>query len=141
MKSDLIWFFFFLKLRKLKFIIIKFGSIHFWSIYLCFCVRYKVFSVYCKLSWTEQSSVNKEDFRLKWDLMWQEPFQFFFKLKFNSIQFWVYTFFKLIFSSSSLFFYWNTPKTYFFLWPTYIRLCWLHVHNQQANNMFGHKKI
>ena len=34
-----------------------------------FFVRYKVFSVYCTLSQTEKSSVNKEDFRLKWDLM------------------------------------------------------------------------
>ena len=39
---------------------------------LCVCVRYKVFSVYCTLSQTEKSSVYKEDFRLKWDLMWNK---------------------------------------------------------------------
>ena len=61
-KSDLFWQNTFLKLWKLKFVIIQFGSIRFWSIFLCFCVRYKVFSVYCTLSQTEKSSVNKEDF-------------------------------------------------------------------------------
>ena len=59
----------------------------FLSIFLCFCVRYKVFSVCCTLSKTEKSSVNKEDFRFKWDLMWQKPFLNFLKLNFNSIQF------------------------------------------------------
>ena len=57
------------KLWKLKFIIIQFGSIRFWSIFLCFCVRYKVFSVYYTLSQTEKSSVNKEDFDIKFDLI------------------------------------------------------------------------
>ena len=46
---------------------------------LCFCVRYKVFSVYCTLNQKEKSSVNKEDFILKWDLMWQKTFLIFFK--------------------------------------------------------------
>ena len=41
-KSDLFWQNTFLKLWKLKFIIIQFGSVRFWSIFLCFCVRYKV---------------------------------------------------------------------------------------------------
>ena len=77
----------FLKLWKLKFIIIKFGFIRFWSIFLCFCVRYKVFSVYCTLSQTEKSSVNKEDFDIKSDLIRQKPFLNSLKLKFNSIQF------------------------------------------------------
>ena len=53
---------------------------------MCFCVRYKVFSVYCTLSQTEKSSVNKWDFRLKWDLMWQKPLKK-FKLNFYIIQF------------------------------------------------------
>ena len=52
-----------------------------------FCVMYKVFIVYCTLSRTEKSSVNKEDFRLKWDLMQQNPFFNSLKLKFNSIKF------------------------------------------------------
>ena len=56
-------------------------------IFLCFGVTYKVFSVYCTLSRPEKSSVNKEDFRFKWDLMWQKPFLNLLKLKFNSIQF------------------------------------------------------
>ena len=45
LKSDLVWQNPFLKLWKLKFIIIPFGFIRFWSIFLCFCVRYKVFCV------------------------------------------------------------------------------------------------
>ena len=54
-KSDLFWQNTFLKLWKLKFIIIQFGSIRFWSIFLCFfCARYKVFTVYCTLSQTEK---------------------------------------------------------------------------------------
>ena len=52
-----------------------------------FCVMHKVFIVYCTLSRTEKSSVNKEDFRLKWDLMQQNPFFNSLKLKFNSIKF------------------------------------------------------
>ena len=72
LKSNLIYsdkILFFFKLWKLKFIIIQFGFIGFWSIFLCFCVRYKVFSVYCTLSQTEKSSVNKEDFDIKFDLI------------------------------------------------------------------------
>ena len=41
----------------------------FWSIFLCFCVKYKVFSVYCTLSQTDNSSNNKEDFDIKFDLI------------------------------------------------------------------------
>ena len=41
----------------------------FWSIYLFFFVRYKVFSVYCTLSQTQKFSVNKEDFDIKFDLI------------------------------------------------------------------------
>ena len=43
--------------------------------------------MHCKISQIEKSSVNKEDFRLKWDLMWQKPCLNLLKLKFNSIQF------------------------------------------------------
>ena len=32
-------------------------------------------------------------------------------------------------------------KSYFCLPTIYIRLSWLHIHNQQDNNMFGKKKI
>ena len=70
-KEDLICPNPFFNLWKLKFIIGQFGSIG-WSIFLCFWVRYKVFSVYCTLSQTENLSVNKEYFRLKWDLLWQK---------------------------------------------------------------------
>ena len=52
-----------------------------------FCVRYKVFSVYCTLCQTEKYSVNKEDFDIKFDLIWQKPILNSLKLKFNSIQF------------------------------------------------------
>ena len=38
-KYDLFWQNTFLKLWKLKFIIIQFGSIHFWSIFLCFLCK------------------------------------------------------------------------------------------------------
>ena len=86
-KSDLFWQNTFLELWKLKFIIIQLGSIRFWNISLCFCVRYKVFSVYCTLSQTEKSSVNKEDFETKFDLIWQKPFLNSLKLMFISIQF------------------------------------------------------
>ena len=64
-KSDLFWQNPFLKLWKLKFIIIQFGSIRFWSIFLCFCVRYKVFSVYCTLSRPTKYIVNEEYFNIK----------------------------------------------------------------------------
>ena len=86
-KSDLFWQNTFLKLWKLKFIKIQFGSIRFWSIFLCFCVRYKVFSGCCTLSQTEKSSVNKEDLHIKFDLIWQKLSLNSLKLKFNSIQF------------------------------------------------------
>ena len=66
-----------------------FGSIRFWGIFLCFCVRYKVFSVYCTLSQTEKSSVNKEDFDIKFDLIRKKTF-------FNSVL--VYTFLNLFFA-------------------------------------------
>ena len=58
------------------------GLYVFWTIFLCFLVRYNVFSVYCTLSQTDNSSVKKEDFRFKWDFMWKNLL----KLKFNSIQ-------------------------------------------------------
>ena len=32
---------------------------------LCFCVVYKVCSVYCTISLPEESSINKEDFDIK----------------------------------------------------------------------------
>ena len=55
-----------------------------WSIFLwVFFVLYKVFSVYCTLHQTEKSSVNKEDFRFKEDLMRQKPFLNLLKLKVN----------------------------------------------------------
>ena len=59
-----------------------------------------MFSVYRKLSQTEKASVNKEEFRLKWDLMWQKPFIYFFESQvyFNTI--WVHTFLKLFFGAS-----------------------------------------
>ena len=72
LKSDLIWQNPFLTLWKLKFNIIQFGYIRFWAYFYVFCVRYKVFSVYFTLSRTEKSSDNKEDFRFKWDLIWQK---------------------------------------------------------------------
>ena len=46
-----------------------------------------MFSVYCTLSRTKKSSFKKEDFILKWDLMWPKPFLNLLKLKLNSIQF------------------------------------------------------
>ena len=107
-------------------------------IFFGFCVRYKVFSVYCTLSQTEKSSVKKEDFRLKWDLMCQKTFFLFWKLKFNSIQFGSIHF-RVIFMMFLSLLRWNTPKAWFFLWAIYIRLCWLNVHNQQDNNILGHK--
>ena len=139
-KSDLFWQNTFIKIWKLKFIIIQFGSIRFWSICVCFCVRYKVFSVYCTLSQSEKSSVNKEDFDIKFDLIWQ----FFFKIHWNSslIQYNLGLYvFKHIFCCSCHVFHQNTPKAYFFLWTIYIRLCRLYVNNQQDNNMLGHKKF
>ena len=33
------------------------------------------------------------------------------------------------------------PKTSFFLWTIYIRLCSRHVQNCQDNGKFGHKKL
>ena len=94
--------------------------------YFCvfFCVRYKVFSVYCTLSRPKKSSVKKKVLRLKWDLMWPKQFLICLKLKFNSIQFGSICFFKF-FSCWCLchFFFFITPKAYFFLWTIYIRLC------------------
>ena len=49
-------------------------------VFLC---KVQVFGVYCKLSQTEKYSVNKEDFRLKWDFMWQKLFLKFLKQKFD----------------------------------------------------------
>ena len=48
---------------------IQFGPIRFWSIFLCFCIRYKVFTVYCTLSQTEKSGINKDNFDIKFDLV------------------------------------------------------------------------
>ena len=44
---------------------IQIGSIRFGNYVLCFCVVYKVCSVYCTISLPEESSVNEEDFDIK----------------------------------------------------------------------------
>ena len=104
-----------------------------------FCVKYKVFSVYCTLSQTEKSSVYKEDFDIKFDLIGQKPFFYSLTLKFNLIQLGLYVY--NLFFAVLVTFLLTYAKAYFILWTIYIRLCWLHVHNQQHNNMLGHKKI
>ena len=105
---------------------------------MCFCVRYKVFSVYCTPIRTEKSCVYKEDLRLKWDLMWF--FFYLMKLKFNLKQFGSIRFLTNFFVFLSLFHY-NSPKTYYFIWTIYIRLCWRHLNCCKDNAICGHKKI
>ena len=62
------------------------------------------------------------------------------QVEFNTI--WVYTFSKFFFEVFVTFLKIKIGQNvYFFLWAIYTRLCWLHVHNQQDNNMLGHKKI
>ena len=58
-------------------------------------VRYKVVSVYCILISTDKSSGNKEDFKFKWDLMWQKSFLNLIKLPFYQYNLCLYIFFNL----------------------------------------------
>ena len=60
-------------------------------ILFCFCVRYKVLSVYCTLSQTEKYSIKKEDFRLKSDITWQNPIFEIMEAKVYYNTIWVYT--------------------------------------------------
>ena len=52
---------------------------------LCFCVVYKVCSVYCTISLPEESSVNKEDFYIKSRLTQSKQFFFFFNYRNSSL--------------------------------------------------------
>ena len=49
--------------------------------------------------------------------------------------------FKIVFWCFCHFFIKIRQKRTFLGGDIYIRFCWLHVHNQQDNNMLGHKKL
>ena len=101
----------------------------------------KVFSVYCTLSKTDKSSINEEDFRFKWNFMWQKQFKIYWNSSFIQYKLCLYFFFFFSFLCVFVPFLLKYAKTYFFLWTIYIRLCWRHVHNCQNNEIFGHKQI
>ena len=77
-KSDLTWqnnFFWIMETQVYFNTILVFTFLEHIFVFF-FGVRYKVFSVYCTLSKTDKSSINKVDFRFKWDFMRQKPFIF-----------------------------------------------------------------